>query len=52
MQIKHKLRNVNAEARLSLELKQNAEQVSQAIKAYINHKLSILESIEDDSLRA
>jgi hypothetical protein len=52
VQIEHKLRSVNAETRLSLELKQNAEQVSQAVEAYIDHKLSILESIGDDSLRS
>ncbi|KAK3339692.1 Pfs, NACHT and WD domain protein [Lasiosphaeria hispida] len=35
---------------LSLELKQNAELVSQAIGLYINNKLSRLQSLQDDGL--
>ncbi|OAG07547.1 vegetative incompatibility protein HET-E-1 [Paraphaeosphaeria sporulosa] len=51
MHIEQKLRCVDAKARLSLELKQNAEQVSRAIDVYIVDKLSRLDSLEDDSLR-
>lgn len=51
MHIEQKLRCVDAKARLGLELKQNAEQVSRAVDVYINDKLSRLESLEDDSLR-
>jgi hypothetical protein len=49
--IEQKLKCVDAEARLSLELKQNAEQVSRAVDVYIDDKLSRLESLEDESLR-
>ena len=49
--IEQKLRSVNDPARLSLELKQNAEQVSRAVNVYIDSKLSQLESLEDDDLR-
>jgi hypothetical protein len=49
--IQQKLRSVNAEARLSLELKQNAKQVSQAVDIYIDYKLSFIASLEDDSIR-
>jgi hypothetical protein len=49
--IEQKLRCVEAEARLSLELKQNAEQVSRAVDLYIDDKLSRVESLEDDGLR-
>ncbi|KAF2682556.1 hypothetical protein K458DRAFT_454550, partial [Lentithecium fluviatile CBS 122367] len=41
----------DAKARLSLELKQNAEQVSRAVNVYINDKLSRLNSLKDNSLR-
>jgi len=51
MHIEQKLRCVDAKARLSLELKQNAEQVSRAVDVYIDDKLSRLDSLEDDSLR-
>ncbi|KAF2184206.1 WD40 repeat-like protein [Zopfia rhizophila CBS 207.26] len=51
MHIEQKLRCVDAKARLSLELKQNAEQVSRAVDVYIDDKLSRLKSLEDDSLR-
>jgi hypothetical protein len=51
LHIEQKLRSVAAQARLSLELKQNAEQVSHAVDVYIDDKLSRRESIEDDSLR-
>ena len=49
--IKQKLRSIDAQARLSLELKQNAEQVSRAVDVYIDDKLSRVESLKDDSLR-
>ncbi|KAF2192930.1 HET-domain-containing protein [Zopfia rhizophila CBS 207.26] len=51
MHIEKKLRCVDAKARLSLELKQNAEQVSRAVDVYIDDKLSRLDSLEDNSLR-
>lgn len=51
LHIEQKLRSVAAQARLSLELKQNADQVSHAVDVYIDDKLSRLESLEDDSLR-
>lgn len=51
MHIEQKLRCVDAKARLSLELKQNAEQVSRAVDVYINDKLSRLKPLEDNSLR-
>ena len=51
IRIEQKLRRVDAKARLSLELKQNAEEVSRAVDVYIDDKLSRLESLEDNSLR-
>ena len=49
--IEQKLKYVDTKARLSLELKQNAEQVSYAVNVYIDDKLSRLKSLEDDGLR-
>jgi hypothetical protein len=49
--IEQGLKSVGNEAKLSLELKQNAEQVARAVDAYINYKLSGLESLEEDGLR-
>jgi hypothetical protein len=49
--IEQKLKSVGDEGKLSLELKQNAEQVAQAVDIYIDHKLSCLESLQDDDLR-
>ena len=49
--IEQKLKSVGDQAKLSLELKQNAEQVAGAVDAYIDHKLSCLESLEEDGLR-
>jgi hypothetical protein len=49
--IEQKLKSVGDEAKLSLELKQNAEQVARAVDAYIDHQLSCLESLEGDGLR-
>ncbi|KAF2023782.1 hypothetical protein EK21DRAFT_94642 [Setomelanomma holmii] len=49
--IKQELKYINAEARLSLELKQNAEQVSYAVKAFIDCMLPVLSSLSDQSLR-
>ncbi|KAF1360474.1 hypothetical protein EJ07DRAFT_177182 [Lizonia empirigonia] len=49
--IEQKLKLVGDEAKLSLELKQNVEQVARAVDAYIDHKLSCLESLEEDGLR-
>jgi hypothetical protein len=48
--IEQKLRLIDAKGTLSLELKENAEQVSHAVNAYIDTKLSHLESLEDDGL--
>ncbi|KAF1970549.1 HET-domain-containing protein [Bimuria novae-zelandiae CBS 107.79] len=49
--IEQKLKSVGGEAKLSLELKQNAEQVARAVDVYIDHKLSCLESLGEDDLR-
>ncbi|KAF2677680.1 beta transducin-like protein HET-D2Y [Lentithecium fluviatile CBS 122367] len=46
--IEQKLRFADEQARLSLELKENAKQVSRAVDVYIDDKLSRLESIQDD----
>jgi hypothetical protein len=43
--IEEKFKSVADEAKLSLELKQNAEQVARAVDAYIDYKLSCLESL-------
>ncbi|KAH7150699.1 hypothetical protein DER46DRAFT_628659 [Fusarium sp. MPI-SDFR-AT-0072] len=48
--IEQKLRSLDAQGTLSLELKENAEQVSHAVNIYIDTKLSRLESLEDDGL--
>ena len=49
--IEQKLRSTHEQTRLSLELKDNAEQVSRAVHVYIDDKLSRLWSLQDDSLR-
>jgi hypothetical protein len=49
--IEQRLRSINTEARLSLELKENAELVARAVNIYIDHKLSYIESVKDDKLR-
>ena len=49
--IDQKLKSVGDTAKLSLGLKQNAEQVARAVDAYIDQKLSSLESLEEDGLR-
>jgi hypothetical protein len=49
--IEQKFKSVGDEAKLSLELKQNAEQVALAVDAYIDDKLSNLESRCEVSLR-
>lgn len=46
--IERKLRITESRTRLSLELKQNAEQVSQAVDIYIQCRLAELEEIEKD----
>ncbi|KAF2731912.1 HET-domain-containing protein [Polyplosphaeria fusca] len=46
--IEQRLRLDNSGARLSLELKENAAQVSRAVDAYINHRLMELEQIQYD----
>ena len=49
--IEEKLKSVGDQAKLSLELMQNAEQVARAVDAYIDHKLSCLESLGEADLR-
>ncbi|KAF2626135.1 beta transducin-like protein HET-D2Y [Macroventuria anomochaeta] len=49
--IEHKLKSISDEAQLSLELKQNAEQVARAVDAYIDHRLACLESLRENDLR-
>lgn len=44
--IEQRLRLDNSGARLSLELKENAAQVSRTVDAYINHRLTELEHIQ------
>lgn len=46
--IEQRLRLDNSGARLSLELKENAAQVSRAVDAYIDHRLMELEQIQHD----
>jgi hypothetical protein len=43
--IEERLKSVRDEAKLSLEMKQNVEQVARAVDAYIDYKLSCLKSI-------
>jgi hypothetical protein len=49
--IEQKLKPICDQAKLSLELKQNAEQVAGAVDIYIDHKLSCLKSLQEDGLR-
>jgi hypothetical protein len=49
--IEEKFKSVTDEAKLSLELKQNAEQVARAVDAYIDYKLSCLESLREADLQ-
>lgn len=51
LHIEQKLGSADEQTSLSLELKENAEQVSHAVDVYINDKLSRLESLQDDGLR-
>jgi hypothetical protein len=51
LHIEQKLKSTDERTRLSLELKENAEQVSRAVDGYIDDKLSRLESLQDDRLR-
>ncbi|KAL7755657.1 hypothetical protein ACKLNR_014184 [Fusarium oxysporum f. sp. zingiberi] len=51
LDIEHKFRVDRSRSRLSLELNQNTECVSQAVDAYIKHSVSQLPSIQDDQLR-
>ena len=51
LHIERKLRSVDKQTRLSLELKENAQQVSRAVDVYIDDKLSRFESLQDDGLR-
>jgi hypothetical protein len=49
--IVQKLESIGDEAKLSLELKQNAEQVTRAVDVYIDYKLSCLDLLNDDGMR-
>ncbi|KAH0553451.1 hypothetical protein GP486_006481, partial [Trichoglossum hirsutum] len=51
LHIEQKLKTADEQTRLSLELKENVEQVSRAVDAYIGDKLSHLESLHDNGLR-
>ncbi|KAF2813542.1 uncharacterized protein BDZ99DRAFT_381439, partial [Mytilinidion resinicola] len=48
LHIEQRLRFTDEKTRLSLELKENAEQVSRAVNMYIDDKLSRLESLQGD----
>ncbi|KAM7210635.1 hypothetical protein V8F06_013974, partial [Rhypophila decipiens] len=50
LDIQKKLKCDDRRMRLSLELKENAEHVSRAVDTYIDDKLSILDSLQDDSM--
>lgn len=50
--IEQRLKSIDAQARLSLELKQNAEQVARAVEVYIDEKLSHVDSLKDSTLRS
>ncbi|KAJ4315361.1 hypothetical protein N0V94_005988 [Neodidymelliopsis sp. IMI 364377] len=52
LHIEQKLRQVGAERIMSLEIRQNAEQVSNAVNAFIDKKLSTIESLQDEELRS
>ena len=39
---------MNSGAKLGLEITENAEQVSRAVNAYIDYKISELPSLQDD----
>jgi hypothetical protein len=52
LHIEQRLKSIDAQARLSLELKQNAEQVARAVDVYIDEKLSYVDSLEDATLRS
>jgi hypothetical protein len=49
--LRKSFKSVADEAKLSLELKQNAEQVARAVDAYIDYKLSCLESLGEADLQ-
>jgi hypothetical protein len=49
--IEEKLKSIGDGVKLSLELKQNAEQVARAVDAYIDQKLSCLRSLGEADLR-
>jgi len=51
LRIEQKLRSADEQTKLSLELKENAEQVSRAVDVYIDDKLSCFQSLQDDGLR-
>ena len=51
LHIEQKLKSADEQTRLSLELKENAEQVSRAVDVYIDDKLSRFDSLQDDGLR-
>jgi hypothetical protein len=49
--IEQKFKAFSGESKLSLEFKENAEQVARAVDVYIDHKLSHIESLEEVSLQ-
>ena len=51
LRIEQRLKSIDAQARLSLELKQNAEEVARAVEVYIDEKLSHVDSLEENTLR-
>lgn len=52
LHIEQKLKSIDDQARLSLELKQNAERVARAVDVFIDEKLSHVDSLEDAAVRS
>ena len=50
--IEQRLKLIDTQARLSLELKQNAEQVARTVDVYIDEKLSYIDSLADATLQS
>jgi hypothetical protein len=51
LHIEQKLRQVGREKILSLEIRENAEHVSNAVNAFIDMRLSTIDSLQDEGLR-
>jgi hypothetical protein len=49
--IEQKFKTLADDSKLSLELRENAEHVAQAVDIYIDHKLSHIDSLEEEILR-